>query len=228
MRVIGGVWRGRRLTAPAGRSTRPTADRVREAIFDVLPTLVGAWPAGGGDDAHERAEPIAGADGQLTGNAGADGSLAGYAGADGQLAGHVVLDLFAGAGGLGIEALSRGAAACTFVENDAAALRALRANLSALDVPAARARVCATDYQRVLIAGAAGASRYTLLFVDPPYATYATVEADLVRWLGELLMPGAVVVAETARGQVIDLPLAVARVKLYGDTQVTFLLAAPD
>ena len=206
MRVIGGVWRGRRLTAPAGRSTRPTADRVREAIFDVLPTLVGAWPAGGDDDAHGSVEPDAGAGGQL--------------------AGHVVLDLFAGAGGLGIEALSRGAAACTFVENDAAALRALRANLSALGVPAARARVCATDYQRVLTAGVGGASRYTLLFVDPPYAAYAAVEVNLGRGLGELLMPGAVVVAETARGQVIDLPLAVARVKLYGDTQVTFLLAA--
>ena len=216
MRVIGGVWRGRRLTAPAGRATRPTADRVREAIFDVLPTLVGPWPAGGDDDAHELAEP----------DAGADGPLAGCAVAGGQLAGHVVLDLFAGAGGLGIEALSRGAAACTFVENDAAALRALRANLRALDVPAARALVRAADYQRALTSGAAGASRYTLLFVDPPYATYAAVEANLVRWLGELLMPGAVVVAETARGQVIDLPLAVARVKLYGDTQVTFLLAA--
>ena len=205
MRVIGGAWRGRRLTAPAGHATRPTADRVREVIFDVLPTLVGALSAGGGD-VYERAESDAGVDGQL--------------------AGHVVLDLFAGAGGLGIEALSRGAAACTFVENDAATLRALRANLSALDVPAARARVCATDYQRVLTAGAAGARRYSLLFVDPPYAAYAAVEVNLGRGLGELLMPGAVVVAETARGQVIDLPLAVARVKLYGDTQVTFLLAA--
>jgi len=214
MRVIGGVWRGRRLTAPVGRTTRPTSDRVREAIFDVLPTLVGAWPTG--DDEHERSASTAGQ----------DGTPAGHVAADGPLAGHVVLDLFAGAGGLGIEALSRGAAACTFVESSTAALRALRANLSALDLPAARARVCASDYRLALTAEIAAARGYTLLFVDPPYATYAAVESSLVRVLGELLRPSAVVVVETARGQAIDLPLAVARVKHYGDTQVTFLLAA--
>jgi 16S rRNA G966 N2-methylase RsmD len=107
-----------------------------------------------------------------------------------------------------------------------AALLALRANLRALDVPTARGRVCAADYRRALAADVAAARGYTLLFVDPPYAAYAVVESNLVRVLGELLVPGAVVVVETARGQTVDLPLAVARVKRYGDTQVTFLLAA--
>ncbi|MGO8684141.1 MAG: RsmD family RNA methyltransferase [Thermoleophilia bacterium] len=205
MRVIAGAWRGRRLAAPAGRVTRPTADRVREAIFDVLQALGGPWPASATD-------------------AGGGATPAGSA-ADGWLAGHQVLDLFAGAGGLGIEALSRGAAACTFVENDAAAVRVLRANLHALGVPADRGRVVAADYRRALAADVAEARRYTLLFVDPPYAAYAAVQPEVARELKALCLPGSVVVVESARGQVVSLPLTAIRVKRYGDTQVTFLLA---
>ena len=104
MRVIGGEWRGRPLVAPAGRGTRPTSDKVREAMFDVLLALPEVRAVGA-------AAPLAGA-----------------------LGGHVVLDLFAGSGALGIEALSRGADACSFVENERAALRALRANLERLGV----------------------------------------------------------------------------------------------
>ena len=100
MRVVGGAWRGRPLQAPAGRTTRPTSDKVREAVFDVL----GALPE-----------------------------------ADPPPAGHVVLDVFAGSGALGIEALSRGAARCTFVESAPPALRALRGNLERLGVPVVRA-----------------------------------------------------------------------------------------
>ena len=110
MRVVGGAWRGRPLVAPAGRGTRPTSDKVREAIFDVLQAL-----------------PEMGAG---TGLAGLDGHAV--------LAGHAVLDLYAGSGALGIEALSRGAARCTFVERDRAALSALRRNLAALGVETVR------------------------------------------------------------------------------------------
>src|SRR5674476_1465452 len=104
VRVVGGEWRGRPLVAPAGRGTRPTSDKVREAMFDVLLALQEV--RAGGD-----AAPAAG-----------------------PLGGHVVLDLFAGTGALGIEALPRGAGACTFVEHERAALRALRANLERLGV----------------------------------------------------------------------------------------------
>ena len=104
MRVIGGEWKGRPLVAPAGRGTRPTSDKVREAMFDVLLALPELRAEGA-------AAPAAGA-----------------------LGGHVVLDLFAGSGALGVEALSRGADACTFIENERFALRALRANLEGLGV----------------------------------------------------------------------------------------------
>ena len=85
MRIIAGDWRGRKLTAPAGDTTRPTADRTRETLFSMLVSRLGSFE------------------------------------------GLSVADLFAGSGALGLEALSRGAARCTFVEQDAAALKALKA-----------------------------------------------------------------------------------------------------
>src|SRR5215469_740010 len=94
MRIVAGTWRGRGLTAPPGTETRPTADRVRQALFDML--LHAPW---GGRDAVEGAQ---------------------------------VLDVFAGTGALGLEALSRGAAHAIFIEHDGAALAALRANIAAL------------------------------------------------------------------------------------------------
>ena len=93
MRIVGGAWRGRPLTAPPGRGTRPTSDKVREAVFDVL----GALP--------EARAAVAAAEAAGVLPAGAAGEVAG------PLAGHVALDVFAGSGALGIEALSRGAAA---------------------------------------------------------------------------------------------------------------------
>ncbi|MBE3032496.1 MAG: RsmD family RNA methyltransferase [Actinobacteria bacterium] len=210
MRVVGGEWRGRPLAAPAGRGVRPTSDKVREAMFDVLLALPEV--RAGGD-----AVPAAG-----------------------PLGGHVVLDLFAGSGALGIEALSRGAGACTFVEHERAALRALRANLERLGVTvgardrreegddgrAARARVLAADARRALRADARRGARYTLLFADPPYDRYAEVRPALARLLGPLLAPRAVLVIETAAGTAAGLPWTIVREKRYGDTRVTFLVAA--
>ncbi len=220
VRIVGGEWRGRPLAAPAGRGTRPTSDKVREAMFDVL----GALPRG------RRALP------------------------GGSLEGQAVLDVFAGSGALGLEALSRGAATCTFVERERAALRALRDNLARLGLsvaggpgaagtgpgvsgaagrtPAtrrppgeARCRVLAGDARRVLQADARRASRYTLVFADPPYERYAQLEPALARLLGPLLAPRAVLVVETAATTAVALPWPVVRVRRYGDTQVTFLAA---
>jgi 16S rRNA (guanine966-N2)-methyltransferase len=195
MRVVGGRWRGRRLTAPAGRGTRPTADRVREAVFDVLTALRLSEVVQGG---AEPGEPFAGLS---------------------------VLDLFAGSGALGIEALSRGAATCVFVERDAAALRALRANLAALAVAPPVGDVRALDYRRALEADLATARRYNLVLVDAPYALYPAAEVELALRLPGVLCAGGVVAVETARDRAVRLPLAELRVRRYGDTWVTFLQA---
>src|SRR5262245_36867328 len=126
MRVIGGHDRGRRLRAPRGLRTRPTADRVRETLFDVLGPAV---------------------------------------------AGARVLDLFAGTGAVGIEALSRGAARVVLVERDPSALRALRANLAALGASRGAARVMAGDVLHALPEIGAQEGAFDFVFVDPPYAT---------------------------------------------------------
>jgi 16S rRNA (guanine966-N2)-methyltransferase len=215
MRVVGGEWKGRPLAAPAGRGTRPTSDKVREAMFAVLASLPQVHAA---DEAPRLQGP---------------------------LAGHTVLDLFAGSGALGIEALSRGAATCTFVERDRLALRAVRANLKRLGVdergpeldahaanaaePAVpRARVLGSDVRRALQADARHGARYTLVFADPPYDRYADVRSDLVRLLGPVLAPQAVLVVETAAGATAGLPWTVVREKRYGDTRVTFLVAGDE
>ena len=209
MRVVGGAWRGRPLQAPAGRNTRPTSDKVREAVFDVL----GALP-----EARRRSS-----------RARAAGRPC-----------RAVLDVFAGSGALGIEALSRGAATCTFVEAAPPALRALRGNLERLGVPVVRAaggdaarppppRVltpsCSgADVRRALAADARRGARYTLVFADPPYDAYEQVRPALVRLLGRVLVPGAVLVVESAAGTAAGLPWTVVREKRYGDTRVTFLV----
>lgn len=181
MRVVAGTARGRPLAAPAGRSVRPTTDRVREAVLNSL------------------------------------GSLDAVAGA-------VVLDLFAGSGALGIEALSRGAAHATFVDSDPKALDAVRGNLRRCDLDD-RAEVIRSDafahLARVRDESSGGAP--TLVFCDPPY--------DFDRW-HELLealaevAPGAVVVVESDRE--VD-PAAhgeVLRTRRHGGTVVTTIRTA--
>lgn len=122
MRIIAGQWRGRKLAAPKGDATRPTADRTRETLFSMLVSRLGDFE------------------------------------------GLAVADLFAGSGALGLEALSRGAASCLFVEQDRAALDVIRANIAALG-----ARDCA----RVEVGSAtqlrAAPGPLDLILVDPPY-----------------------------------------------------------
>jgi 16S rRNA (guanine(966)-N(2))-methyltransferase RsmD len=184
VRIIAGSLRGRTLRAPHGRATRPTADRVREALFSIL----------------------------------------------GDVEGLDVLDLFAGSGALGLEALSRGAATATFVEEARPALRALRDNVAALDL-AARATIVAGEARPVLRRLAAGARRFGLAFLDPPYAATGTagVLADLVDH--GLLVPGAWVVVEHAsRDPAPDAPALLDRRfdRTYGDTTLTFHRLAPE
>lgn len=172
MRVVAGSARGRPLLAPPGRDTRPTTDRVREAVFNALTSL----------DAIE---------------------------------GATVLDLFAGTGALGIEALSRGAAAADFVERDAGARRVLQANLAATDL-ADRARVHGGTAESFL-AGAPGP--YDLVLLDPPYA-YDQWEALLAALTARL------VVVESDRALDLGPRWEVVRTKWYGSTLVVLARAA--
>ncbi len=178
MRVVAGVARGRRLSAPTGRDTRPTADRVREAIFGAL------------------------------------GSL-------GAVEGAAVLDLFAGSGAMGIEAVSRGAASATLVDHDREARSVIAANLAATGL-AERAIVVAGD----AFAHLARASEvYDLALLDPPYAFDRW--SDLGAALLPRLAPGAVVVAESDREIDPGAGFVVVRVRRYGSTVVT-MARAPE
>jgi len=216
VRIVGGQWRGRALVAPAGRDTRPTSDRVREAVFDVVTSLVMSGRVSPG--------PV---HGPMVADGGSGSSAADEHEPAGPLTGFTVMDLFAGSGAVGLEALSRGAASCTFVEAARPALAALRRNLDGLRVPAGAARVLAREAAGVLREEAAAGRRYTLLFADPPYTAYEEQEGPLAAYLPLLVSPGGLAVVETARRQELRLPLAPLVAKTYGDTRVTFLVL-PD
>jgi 16S rRNA (guanine966-N2)-methyltransferase len=170
MRVIAGELGGRRLRSPRGTGTRPTSERVREALFSML----------------------------------------------GDVSGLRVLDLFAGSGSLGIEALSRGAAAATFVERSPRALAALRGNITALGL-AERARVVEGDALTALrLPG-----KYDLIFLDPPYAAAAgPLAGALARGLAGVLAAGGRVVSESDRRAPLELELPLRRERRYGDTMI--------
>ena len=169
MRVVAGTAGGRRLQAPAGRDTRPTSDRVREATFNALHSL-------------------------------------------GVVDGASVLDLFAGSGAMGVEALSRGADRVTFVDHDPRAIATIRLNLDRTGLAAAATvvRADASDYL-------AGAPRFDLAILDPPYAT--TDE----EWAGLLSkLDAAMAVLESDRSIDPGPDWRIAREGRYGDTVVTF------
>lgn len=174
MRIVAGTFGGRRIAAPRGDTTRPTSDRVREALFSTLGPLHGA----------------------------------------------VVLDLYAGSGALGLEALSRGAERALFVERDHRALDTLRANVDALGLAAEQARVRAGDAVRVARDAADGADPYDLVFLDPPYRLAAGLDAALGAWLPGLLAPGARVVTESPRRSPMSLSLPLSHERRYGDTLI--------
>ena len=178
MRIIGGRFGGRILKAPAARTIRPTADRLRENLFNIL--------------AHREDNPIQGA---------------------------AVIDLFAGTGALGLEALSRGAAYALFVDNGVEARALLRANIEALGV-AEITRVFRRDATRLGEAPEPG--RFRLAFLDPPYGQdLASPALRALRdgnWLGE----GALAIIEEGADVLVELPdgFASEQCRVYGDTQI--------
>ncbi len=178
MRVIAGQYRGRPLVAPKGDTTRPTADRTREALFSMLTSRLGSFE------------------------------------------GLRVLDLFAGSGALGLEALSRGAATCTFVEQDGAALDALRTNIAKLGITGADVRA-----QSVMALGPAPAP-YDLILLDPPYESGAGVVAlERLLRLG-WIAPGALASVETTKKETVAIEGFERDVeRIHGKAKITLLRA---
>jgi 16S rRNA (guanine966-N2)-methyltransferase len=133
-----------------------------------------------------------------------------------------VLDLFAGTGALGIEALSRGAARAVFVERDRAALRALRTNLDSLGLAAPRAQVRAGEALAALRAARRRGETYDLVFVDPPYGLADDLQAPLSTGLPAVLQPHGLVIAESDRRSPLALAPALPqlRERRYGDTLI--------
>ncbi len=169
MRVIAGEARGRPLRAPKTEATRPTSDKVKGAIFSMIESLL-----------------------VRTGDAAAVET------GEGVWAGKVVLDLYAGSGALGIEALSRGAARCDFVEQERAAIAAIAANLAATGL-STRGRVWPMPVQSFLRAERPAEISYDIILADPPYADpdLAEVVATLSR--SPFIAPRTVVVVEHSR-----------------------------
>src|SRR5689334_25102849 len=149
MRIVAGTHRGHTIYAPPGLDTRPTSDRVRENVFNIVGPLDGAS----------------------------------------------VLDLYAGSGALGLEALSRGADRVVFVERDPEALRTIERNLDKLRL---NARVLREDALTALAHEVAGGRKYDLVLVDPPYDEYLDVQPQLARYLPAVLADDGVLVVETA------------------------------
>jgi 16S rRNA (guanine966-N2)-methyltransferase len=172
VRIIAGEKRGHTIFAPRGRETRPTSDRVRENVFNI----VAPW-----------------------------------------VEGARVLDLYAGSGAMGLEALSRGAASALFVESDPDALRVIERNLDKLDL---RARIVRVDATTALTQESAAGRKYDLVLVDPPYDM--TSYDSLARYLPAVLADDGLVVLETDAKVEPELPgLDVRTTRKYGSTRVT-------
>jgi 16S rRNA (guanine966-N2)-methyltransferase len=176
-RVVAGAHNGRRLAAPRGAATRPTADRVREALFNLL----------------------------------------------GPVEGLRAIDLYAGSGAFGIEALSRGAAEVTLVDSDAAAVRVIRENLDRIREE--EPKIVRSDASSFLRAAARRGEHWDLAFCDPPYRLAPRLGAELGRLLPAVLEPQARVACESSSRQPLVLALPLQKERRYGDTLISIYLA---
>jgi len=185
VRIVGGDLRGRALATPRDRTVRPTADRLRETIFDIL--------------AHAYADPVVDAR---------------------------VLDLFAGTGALGFEALSRGAAWCLFVDDDVSARGLVRRNAETLGL-AGRVRIFRRDATR--LGPIARLAPFTVAFADPPYRRGLGEAALASAVAGGWLAPGALaVLEEAAAADIRPIPgLDALDRRRVGDSQIVLLRRTP-
>ena len=142
----------------------------------------------------------------------------------GPVEGAAVLDLFAGSGAMGLEALSRGAAQATFVESDREACRTINRNLDKLGLD--NATVLCQDALTALRSDVRAGARYDLVFVDPPYRRFSSLQNALIEHLPELLAPGGTLIVETAAGEEPELPLTKRTSRRYGSARLTVFEAA--
>ena len=183
MRIVAGRFRGAQIEAPKGLLTRPTSDRVRESLFNVL----------------EHGAPSF------------------------EFEGARVIDLFAGSGALGLEAISRGARFCLFVEEESGARAAIRRNVEALGLTGA-SKIWRRDATHL---GERGTLQvFDLAFLDPPYGQGLAERALAALIEGAWLRAGAIVVVEERAKSIIELPARLEQLdlRIYGDTQI--LIAA--
>jgi 16S rRNA (guanine966-N2)-methyltransferase len=186
MRVVGGWLRGRALAAPKSAAIRPTADRLRESLFNIL--------------IHAYGDPITDAR---------------------------VLDLFAGTGALGIEALSRGASFGLFVDEGAEARALIRENVVALGLGGVT-RIFRRDATR--LGPAHPVEPFSLAFLDPPYGEGLAAAALLSARDGGWLTPGALIVVEETAKSAVALPAGFSELerRVYDDTQFVFCRLAQN
>ena len=130
-----------------------------------------------------------------------------------------VLDLFAGSGAMGLEALSRGASTAVFVDASRDAQLAIQRNLEKLRLTGAR--IVKADARKALAAEAASGRRYDLVLVDPPYAMFESLEPTLARYLPALLAEEGLVVVETSKRYEPELPLTERTSRVYGSARIT-------
>jgi 16S rRNA (guanine966-N2)-methyltransferase len=188
VRVVAGRFKGKLLTAPAGEGTRPTSDRARQAVFNILEHAT--WSPG--------------------------------------LQGLRVIDLFAGSGALGVEALSRGAVFCLFVETDEAARGAIRANLETMTPDSSlfgATRVHRRDATDLGVRPGSAGAPFDLAFLDPPYRKGLGERALQGLADGGWLAPGAIAVWEQAADEAGVTPEAYELLdeRTYGAARVQFL-----
>jgi 16S rRNA (guanine966-N2)-methyltransferase len=185
MRIVGGIHKGRAIVAPPGRDTRPTSDRTREGVFNIL--------------AHANWSP----------------------GCDGRR----VLDLFAGSGALGFEAMSRGAAFALFVETDAAARGTIRDNIEALGL-FGTTRIHRRDATDLGVKPAGLGEAFDLVFLDPPYGKGLGERALTQLKPGGWIESGALIVFECAAAETPVTPdFETLDERSYGAAKVLFLRA---
>ena len=173
MRIVAGSRKGHRIEAPKGVVTRPTGDRVREAVFSILGSVEGAR----------------------------------------------TLDLFAGSGAMGLEALSRGATSCLFVERDREAVRVIHANLAKLHLTGAV--VVARDAAAALREERDRGRRYDLVLADPPYEEWERHELALAELVPLVLADNGLAIVETADRVEPALPLDLVTTRRYGSARIT-------